>query len=115
MIVDEQNSPELETQIKEKLQMLLMVTHNKLIDAYTERSNEGKKATVIFSPRENEILYWVSLGKTYLEIAMILGIKTGTVKFHMSNVVKKLGVCNAKQAIRVSAELGLIKRLGGGA
>ncbi|QBY46334.1 autoinducer binding domain-containing protein (plasmid) [Arsenophonus nasoniae] len=115
VIFDDQNSPELEKQIKEKLQMLLMVTHNKLIDAYTERSNEGKKATVIFSPRENEILYWVSLGKTYLEIAMILGIKTGTVKFHMSNVVKKLGVCNAKQAIRVSAELGLIKRLGGGA
>lgn len=113
VIVDDQNSPELETQIKEKLQMLLMVTHNKLIAAYTERSNEDKKATKIFSPRENEILYWVSIGKTYPEIAMILGIKTGTVKFHMSNVVKKLGVLNAKQAIRVSAELNLIKRVGG--
>ncbi|WP_334473062.1 autoinducer binding domain-containing protein [Arsenophonus sp. PmNCSU2021_1] len=114
VIVDEQNSPELETQIKEKLQMLLMVTHNKLIDAYIERGNEEKKATEIFTTRENEILYWVSLGKTYFEIAMILGIKTGTVKFHMSNVVKKLCVCNAKQAIRVSAELGLINNLSSG-
>ncbi|MEX5714683.1 LuxR C-terminal-related transcriptional regulator [Serratia ureilytica] len=31
------------------------------------------------------------MGKTYQETAMILGIKTGTIKYHMSNVVKKLG------------------------
>ncbi|PAU99118.1 hypothetical protein CBG25_20540 [Arsenophonus sp. ENCA] len=115
VIFNDQNSPELERQIKEKLQMLLLVTHNKLIDAYayTEESNQHKKGSEIFTLRENEILYWVSLGKTYSEIATILGIKIGTVKFHMSNVVKKLGVYNAKQAIRISAELNLIKRFGG--
>lgn len=62
-----------------------------------------------FTDRENEILYWASVGKTYQETAMILGIKTGTIKFHMSNVVKKLGVTNARHAVRLGMELRLIK------
>ncbi|MEW7002261.1 helix-turn-helix transcriptional regulator [Serratia marcescens] len=49
------------------------------------------------------------MGKTYQETAMILGIKTGTIKFHMSNVVKKLGVTNARHAVRLGMELRLIK------
>ena len=62
-----------------------------------------------FTDRENEILYWASVGKTYQETAMILGIKTGTIKFHMSNVVTKLGVTNARHAVRLGMELRLIK------
>ncbi|MFS1538094.1 MAG: helix-turn-helix transcriptional regulator [Candidatus Phlomobacter fragariae] len=110
VIIDEPNYPELETKSKDKLQMLLMITHNKLISAYSEGSNQHEKASEIFTLRENDILHWVSMGKTYSEISTILGIKTGTVKFHMSNVVKKLGVYNAKQAIRISTELNLIRR-----
>jgi len=63
----------------------------------------------IFSKRENEIIYWASMGKTYQEIALILGIKLSTVKFHIGNAVKKLGVTNAKHAIRLGIELQLIR------
>ncbi|MGB8667951.1 MAG: LuxR family transcriptional regulator [Serratia inhibens] len=62
----------------------------------------------IFTPRENEVLYWSSMGKTYGEIAAIAGISMSTVKFHMGNIVVKLGVSNARQAIRLGVELGLI-------
>ena len=62
----------------------------------------------IFTPRENEVLYWASMGKTYGEIAAIAGISVSTVKFHMGNVVLKLGVSNARQAIRLGVELDLI-------
>lgn len=48
------------------------------------------------------------MGKTYGETATIIGVSLSTVKFHMSNVVVKFGVSNAKQAIRLGAELGLI-------
>lgn len=65
------------------------------------------------SKRENEVLHWVSEGKTYWEISVILGIKEGTVKFHMGNVVRKLDVCSAKQAIRASVELELSQSVGG--
>lgn len=62
----------------------------------------------IFTPRENEALYWASMGKTYGEIAAIAGISVSTVKFHMGNIVVKLGVSNARQAIRLGVELELI-------
>lgn len=62
----------------------------------------------IFTPRENEMLYWSSMGKTYWEIAAIAGISVSTVKFHMGNIVSKLGVSNARQAIRLGVELELI-------
>lgn len=65
--------------------------------------------------RENEVLHWVSAGKTYWEISVILGIKEGTVKFHMGNVVRKLDVCSAKQAIIASVELEFTKSVGGAA
>jgi LuxR family quorum-sensing system transcriptional regulator ExpR len=62
----------------------------------------------IFTPRESEVLYWASMGKTYGEIATIASISLSTVKFHMGNIVIKLGVSNARQAIRLGVELGLI-------
>ncbi len=62
----------------------------------------------IFTPREKEVLYWASMGKTYGEIAAISGISVSTVKFHMGNTVVKLGVSNARQAIRRGVELELI-------
>ena len=95
---------------KDKLQGLLITTHDKLMTLYTDnQSKELKENKTMFSVRENEVLYWSSLGKTYQETAMILGIKLSTVKFHMGNIVKKLGVMNAKHAIRLGVEFGLIK------
>ncbi|WP_338063258.1 helix-turn-helix transcriptional regulator [Winslowiella toletana] len=61
----------------------------------------------IFSCRETEILYWCSTGKTYSEIAHMLNISVSTVKFHMGNTVRKLGVNNAKHAIRLGIELNI--------
>ncbi|MFS1537350.1 MAG: helix-turn-helix transcriptional regulator [Candidatus Phlomobacter fragariae] len=98
---------------KKDLHMLLLDVHEKITSLYREMiiQNYQNPASGIdcFSPRENEILYWASMGKTYPEIATILGIKLGTVKFHIGSVVKKLGVLNAKHAIRLGVELQLIK------
>ncbi|WP_145579344.1 helix-turn-helix transcriptional regulator [Yersinia massiliensis] len=100
---------------KEKIQMLLILTHDKMLGLYRQDFNANNelqrsgKPREIFSPRENEILYWASVGKTYSEIAIILEIKRSTVKFHIGNVVRKLGVLNAKHAIRLGIELKLIK------
>lgn len=97
---------------KEKIQMLLISVHDKTTSMYKEVIQNEKTSTLtkkdLFSKRESEILYWASIGKTYIEIAVILGIKISTVKFHMGNVVKKLGVLNAKHAIRLGVELKLI-------
>lgn len=92
--------------------MLLISTHEELTARYQAVSNptdvEKMNGKAIFSPRENAILYWASMGKSYQEIALILGIKLATVKYHVGNAVKKLGVTNAKHAIRLGVELQLI-------
>jgi LuxR family quorum-sensing system transcriptional regulator ExpR len=49
------------------------------------------------------------MGKSYQEIALILGVKLTTIKYHIGNAVKKLGVTNAKHAIRLGMELQLIR------
>jgi DNA-binding CsgD family transcriptional regulator len=48
--------------------------------------------------KEMEIMTWVTRGKTSHEIGKILEITERTVKFHLSNVYLKLGVCNRAQA-----------------
>ncbi|CAI1102858.1 helix-turn-helix transcriptional regulator [Serratia proteamaculans] len=72
------------------------------------RKHHADTEKPIFTPRENEVLYWASMGKTYGEIAAIASISLSTVKFHMRNIVVKLGVSNARQAIRLGVELGLM-------
>lgn len=96
------------------LQMLLIDINEqmyRLVGGETKRSEEGttRGEKPIFTLRENEVLYWASMGKTYGEIAVIGNISVSTVKFHMKNVVSKLGVSNARQAIRLGVELKLIK------
>ncbi len=94
------------------IQMVLLNSHEKILSLYKELSDNMKYNVTsdkhIFSKRENEILYWSSMGKTYHETALILNIKIGTVKFHMSKVVRKLGVLNAKHAIRLGIELNIV-------
>jgi DNA-binding CsgD family transcriptional regulator len=42
--------------------------------------------------REGEVLGWISRGKTNGEIAIILGMRTSTVKKHVEHILVKLGV-----------------------
>ncbi|WON76584.1 LuxR family transcriptional regulator [Serratia sp. UGAL515B_01] len=116
MIMDKTCDDDIEKTILEKkndLQMLLLTTHEKMTTLYQEiedSNNFDKKSQKeILSKRENEIIYWASMGKSYQEIALILGIKLTTVKYHIGNTVKKLGVTNAKHAIRLGVELKLIR------
>ncbi|CFQ40852.1 quorum-sensing transcriptional regulator [Yersinia frederiksenii] len=98
-----------------KLQISLIEIHEKMLMLSQNKGNNPERKGVeipskaILTPRENEVLHWASMGKTYQEIALITDITPRTVKYHIGNVVKKLGVINAKQAIRLGVELELIK------
>ncbi|WP_313682343.1 LuxR family transcriptional regulator [Pantoea sp.] len=93
---------------KNDLQGLLIDTHEMLLHLYREENKPQQTAESTLSSRENSILYWSSTGKTYPEIARILNITVSTVKFHMGNIVRKLGVKNAKHAISLAIELNII-------
>lgn len=49
------------------------------------------------APRAAEVLGWVAQGKTNAEIAIILGLATGTVKFYVERILTKLG-CETRTA-----------------
>ncbi len=60
------------------------------------------------SKRELEVLNWAKEGKSNWDISLILSIAERTVKFHFSNVFKKLDVINRSQAIARAIHYGLI-------
>ena len=58
--------------------------------------------------REKEILKWVYLGKSNIEIGMILDISPLTVKNHVQKILRKLSVLNRTQAIGKALELRIL-------
>lgn len=60
----------------------------------------GRMATYAgLTPREAEVLGWVSRGKTNAEIGAILWISPGTVRKHLENAYRKLGVRTRTAAV----------------
>ncbi len=55
--------------------------------------------------REEDVLYWVAQGKTNEDVAAILRIAPGTVKVHLENIYRKLGVENRTAASALAKNL----------
>jgi len=58
--------------------------------------------------REVEILCHISEGMSNAELARMLWVTEQTVKFHLSNIYRKLGVSNRTQASRWAQQHGLL-------
>ncbi|WP_130835817.1 helix-turn-helix transcriptional regulator [[Erwinia] mediterraneensis] len=104
LIAYESCSFDIETN-RAALQSFFISLHEEMLRSYDGIHKNNANA---LSQRESEVLYWVGLGKTYFETSVILGISQRTVKFHINNIVKKLGVSNARHAVKLSIELDLL-------
>jgi DNA-binding CsgD family transcriptional regulator len=62
----------------------------------------GPADRAVLTPREREVLRWVREGKTNDEIALILSCGVTSVKTHLKNLFRKLGVDNRTAAARMS-------------
>ncbi len=73
-------------------------------------ANPGERKNIkgLLSDREIEVLKWTKEGKTSWEIGCILKISERTVKFHFSNIFKKLNVVNRSQAVATGMSLNFI-------
>jgi PAS domain S-box-containing protein len=60
------------------------------------------------SQREKEILNWVMQGKSSWDISTIINISESTVKFHINNLMKKLGAVNRAHAVAIAMREDLI-------
>lgn len=68
-----------------------------------ERGGQG-----VLTPREQEILRWISLGKSNCEVGAILKISSLTVKNHVQKILRKLNVVNRTQAVGKALETRIL-------
>ncbi|GEM_PF-30366 len=83
----------------------------KLIKEFKYQSTSDSIQKGLIEPitsREMEVLRYLAMGFTNQEIAQILVLSEGTVKFHVHHILDKLQVKNRTQAIAKARELRLV-------
>jgi DNA-binding CsgD family transcriptional regulator len=78
-----------------------------LIDSASHINFKLPAVPVHLSNREEQCLLWAARGKTYQEIAMILGLAFGTVKTNLDTARHKLQCMNVTQAAAVAFATGV--------
>jgi len=61
------------------------------------------------SVRERQILYLLADGKNNMDVSTLLGIKERTVRFHLNNILTKLGAQTKTHAVALAIRQNLIK------
>ena len=79
------------------------------LEELTIASDPGQDTFAPLSPREMEILSLTTRGASNKEIATLLNISRQTVKNHMSNVLRKLGVEDRTQAAVLALRRGWVR------
>jgi DNA-binding NarL/FixJ family response regulator len=72
-------------------------------------SSHAPSSATKLSPRELELLQWLSKGESYASCAEKMGISFSTVQTHIRNMYRKLDVNNHRQAIHKAQSSGLLQ------
>ena len=99
--------PKLGTNALDRRRAVLLREKTKM-HSTAHSDQRGMKAAVgspELTPREAEVLFWISQGKSNHAIGIILGAKTGTICKHVGHILYKLNVEN-----RTSAAVVALKR-----
>ncbi|WP_300060052.1 DNA-binding response regulator [uncultured Roseobacter sp.] len=70
----------------------------KLMRRKADRNEDVLAAKFSLTPREAEVLFWLTLGKTNRDISAILGLSARTVNKHLEQVFQKMGIDNRTSA-----------------
>jgi len=94
-------------------QLVVPFLHSAWVRAQVDgrsQGDDGLKPAVAtnITPREQEILRWIYLGKSNFEIGAILNISALTVKNHVQKILRKLNVVNRAQAVGKALELRIL-------
>jgi len=76
--------------------------------ALVQATMQGQVLDYDLTPREQEVLTWMAKGLSNPEIAERLTISAVTVKFHVSNILSKLGATSRTEAVAVAMQRNLI-------
>ncbi|WP_392561450.1 LuxR family transcriptional regulator [Orbus sturtevantii] len=91
-----------------ELQMVLVDLYDLYLQQHKHMEYYRNRAYLMISDKEKQVLKLGCDGLKYKDIALKLGISERTVKFHISKIVEKLDVGNAKQAFLKCKELNVI-------
>jgi DNA-binding NarL/FixJ family response regulator len=85
-------------------------TAGTVVHSFTARSRAARERLddCPLTDREREILRLVAAGHTNSDIARLLWVTEPTVKFHLSNTYRKLGVSNRTEASRYAYAYELV-------
>jgi DNA-binding CsgD family transcriptional regulator len=75
-----------------------------LVELIKGKGEELSRRHRDLTPREREVLLWLTRGKSNSEIAKILEIKPATVSKHLERIYPKLGVENRAAAINLNLQ-----------
>ena len=94
--------------VRETLNGHVFHRHSPLLGAVGQASAGALAGDLPLTGRESEILRLVASGSTNGDVARQLWVTEQTVKFHLRNIYRKLGVANRTQASRVAHVNGLV-------
>lgn len=80
----------------------------KILKRYQTQKASSDINTRVLTQRELEVLYGLSDGKNYREIAKELYISISTVRFHLQNIYRKLNVHSEVEAVSKAIRSGFI-------
>ena len=74
-------------------------------------ANASKLASAFdgLTPREQEIMKMVTVGRMNKQIAGEIGVSEVTVKFHRGNIMRKMGAKSVAELVRMAEVLGLLR------
>ncbi|MDT8305134.1 MAG: response regulator transcription factor [Anaerolineae bacterium] len=76
--------------------------------ALIQAAQNPPAAAPAFTEREREVLRLMVQGMSNAEIAESLVVSTSTVKFHVSNILSKLGAGSRTEAVAIALQEGLV-------
>ena len=109
-VVKTAHPDDLATAVRQAFQPSVYFPAPHAVAAFPDVSNDRQRLT----PRETEVLLLVAEGHSNAALARKLWVTEQTVKFHLSNVYRKLGVSNRTEAARWAQLHGLLGQPAGG-
>jgi len=79
-----------------------------VLKEYSQNGHNKKEEDQHLTDRERQVLHLIVEGKSNKEIADLLSVTEGTIKYHINGILSKLGVSDRTQAATVALLRGII-------
>ena len=82
--------------------------HPDVMKKVAQRMRPSKEHNIALTPREQEVLEWMSTPNTYKQIGEKLNVSEETIRTHAKNILEKMNQPNRAQAVLSAVKMGLL-------